>query len=773
MDDGARLLLTDSNRRAARRWNTVRENVGLTERAGEEPLEANAVDQRLPLFAGVGDDARTVVEQRGVRRVQASDYGNTVSYNTEDRPANAFDGDPSTAWRAGAYGSVIGQRLLVEALEPVTTDRVRVTQALTGARNRWITGVEVRLDGEAVGTFPLGDASRAEGGEELVLGSRTFTTLELVVTGDNVGGQDIDGLSAAGFSEVEVAGLRVDEVVRLPRTLLADPAVAGHDLTVLLSRARSDPRELYRADEEVALARAFDLPGPRSATVTGRARLSARADDEVLDAAVASGATGQDRPVARSSGRVAGNVGARASAAFDADLRTAWRPPFGDQSGRWVELDAGRPVTVERLSLELVTDGRASVPTRLRVEGDGVPVATLDVPPLLDEDEEGATSPVELALPAFEARTVRVVVEEVRVVQATDSFSEDPQTLPVGIAEVGLPVTVPAGRRRSTRAAGTTCSPSTTGPSPSASPAPPPTPPVARAWPSRGATLRWRSGPGSTSSAPPTAAPPASTSTSWSSTRRPPARRRPPRRPRRSSPSPTRAGRPTTSTWPRSGARSGSCWARATTSAGPPPPTAWATSGRRASWTATPTAGGSTRAARRPCGSPSTGPPSEPCGAGSWPPRSPPSPAWGSCSPAGAERWSGPWSGLGLRLPQLISPVAGVGERPAPATVAGITAATGVAGAVLVRWEVGPIVVLLTLAALLWRWGRLALTGGAIGLLGMSAGYVILKQLRNGYPPDFGWPDAFDAAHLWTSVALVLLLADVAVGWARRRTTIF
>jgi hypothetical protein len=132
-----------------------------------------------------------------------------------------------------------------------------------------------------------------------------------------------------------------------------------------------------------------------------------------------------------------------------------------------------------------------------------------------------------------------------------------------------------------------------------------------------------------------------------------------------------------------------------------------------------------------------------------------------------------PWSGLGLRLPQLISPVAGVGERPAPATVAGITAATGVAGAVLVRWEVGPIVGLLTLAALLWRWGRLALTGGAIGLLGTSAGYVILKQLRNGYPPDFGWPDAFDAAHLWTSVALVLLLADVAVGWARRRTTIF
>ena len=450
VDDGARLLLTDSNRRRARRWNTVRENVGATEQAGEAPLQATAVDQRLPLFPGTGDDARTVVEQRGVRRVQASDYGNTVSYNTEDRAANAFDGDPTTAWRAGAYGAVIGQRLLVEALEPVTTDRVRVTQALGGARNRWITAVEVRLDGEPVATFDLGDGSREEGGQELVFGPRTFTTLELVVTADNVGGHQVDGLSAAGFSEVDVAGIEVDEVVRLPRTLLADPGAAGNELTVLLTRARSDPRELYRADEEVALARAFSLPalpsGARDFALSGRARLSARADDEVVDAAA-----GATAPVARSSGRIAGNVGARASAAFDGDPATAWRPPLGDQAGRWVELDAGAPVTVERLDLALVADGRASVPTRLRVEADGEPVTTVVLPALADGGPEGATSPVRVEVPPFTATTVRVLVEEVRAVSSTDSFSNDPQTLPVGIAEVGLPVAVgPAPARLDT-----------------------------------------------------------------------------------------------------------------------------------------------------------------------------------------------------------------------------------------------------------------------------------------------------------------------------------
>ena len=101
LDDGAHLVLTDTNRRQARRWGTVRENVGYTERAGEEALEDDPTDNRLELFAGATDDTRTVVEQRGVVRVDATAYGNPVSLTPDDRPANALDGDPRTAWRSG------------------------------------------------------------------------------------------------------------------------------------------------------------------------------------------------------------------------------------------------------------------------------------------------------------------------------------------------------------------------------------------------------------------------------------------------------------------------------------------------------------------------------------------------------------------------------------------------------------------------------------------------------------------------------------------------
>ena len=44
------IVITDSNRRRARLWGTLRENVGITEIAGTEPLLFNPGDNRLPIF---------------------------------------------------------------------------------------------------------------------------------------------------------------------------------------------------------------------------------------------------------------------------------------------------------------------------------------------------------------------------------------------------------------------------------------------------------------------------------------------------------------------------------------------------------------------------------------------------------------------------------------------------------------------------------------------------------------------------------------------------
>ncbi len=99
-------------------------------RAGrrERPLVDDPTDNRLDVFPGAGDDAATVTEQRGVESVQATAYGNPVTYTPEDRAANALDGDPRTAWRVGAFSPVEGERL-VTTLTRAGHDRPHHTAA--------------------------------------------------------------------------------------------------------------------------------------------------------------------------------------------------------------------------------------------------------------------------------------------------------------------------------------------------------------------------------------------------------------------------------------------------------------------------------------------------------------------------------------------------------------------------------------------------------------------------------------------------------------------
>ncbi|MCU1374624.1 MAG: coagulation factor 5/8 type domain protein, partial [Actinomycetia bacterium] len=439
--DGAALLLTDTNRKRARRWSTVRENTGYTERAGETPLVDDPSDNRLPLFPDATDAAYTTVQQRGVQSVQASDYGNPVSYTAEDRPANAFDGDTTTAWRTGAFDAVKGERLVLKTMGPVTTDHVNVVQPLTGPRNRFITRLAVSLDGKRVGTFDLDDRSRTEAGQDLDLGGqRRFSTLTLTIEGDNVGQRALyDGFSGVGLSEVRVAGVHLDEVVKLPTDLLttAGKGSLAHPLTVLLSRLRANPQELVRSDEERSMARTFALPTPRSFSLSGEARISAAVPDEVVDRLL--GATG---PAARSSRHLAGDLASRASSAIDGDPSTAWTSGFGGQVGDWVDIDIpGAPV--DHLDLRLVADGFHSVPTRVVITTELGDRRVVDVPAVADGDHRGATALAPISFPAVRGKTMRLTVDAVRPTITTDWFSGEPLDMPVAIAELGVPGLAP------------------------------------------------------------------------------------------------------------------------------------------------------------------------------------------------------------------------------------------------------------------------------------------------------------------------------------------
>jgi arabinofuranan 3-O-arabinosyltransferase len=776
IEAGADLVLTDTNRRRQRRWSSVRENAGMTEVAGEEALRP-VVDQRLPVFPEETDASKSVVEWNGVRRIQSTGYGNHITYTPDDRAGLAFDGDLETAWTVGAFGGIVGHRLEVELEEEVTTDRVRLTQPLTGEPNRWITRVEVVLDGRTVGDFPLGDESRRRGGQEIVFGDQTFRTMALVISGDSAIETERQGASSVGFSEVEIDGVRAEEIVRLPTALLGDLGVesAQHDLTVLLARMRSDPRELYRTDEEPSLIRSLTLPTARQFELTGTARLSARADGSVIDELTGRGTV----MTAQSSRRLVGDVRYRASSAFDGDPETAWRTPVGLWEGEWVELQAESPVTVDELALQVVTDGRHSVPTRLGIVADGERVGSVDVPDLADLPEENATTSVALEVPELTASTIRLVIEAVRVIEGTDSFSLVDQTLPVGIAEVGLPtqftpapqtfdtgcrddlVTVD-GRPVSIRVQGETDAAEQGRPLA-----------VETCGPDAGGldldpgehVLRTARGRDVgidldrlvlTSTVTDRAAGDAAAAAGTPELRVAGAGR---------TSFDLEVSGATEPFWLVLGQSHNAGWQLTSDELGDLGEQRIA-DGYANGWWIDPGDRGSFTLAL------------------DWTPQRS---VWTALalSALGAvlclvlavigRRWlrvPDERIGIGFQHPQLISPVRGVGVRPPPRTIAVLTVVLGLTAALLLAPWAGVLVAAAAGVALFWRQGRLVLTAGAVGLIGLACLAVIFRQIRWDFAPDFGWPEHFYPSHVMAWIAILFLLADVVVGWARRRTEV-
>ncbi|MGI8710609.1 MAG: alpha-(1-_3)-arabinofuranosyltransferase domain-containing protein, partial [Acidimicrobiales bacterium] len=461
------LVLTDTNRRQGRRWSTVRDATGITERAGQEPMRADLKDQRLALFgdedtqdaaragAGAGDDAATVVESRGGAWAEATSYGNAVSLTPEDSPTNAVDADPSTGWRTGGFSSATDETLRIHYRRPVTTDGLRVLQTQGGVRNRFITGVDVRLDGGAPQHFVLDQSSRdaAAGdvtpGQVLAIGRQRFSTVAITITATDPGTlRRYSGVSSVGFAEVVPQVPRppvADDVVRLPTDLLEATGRASidHPLAVVMTRQRAAASVAVRADPERSMARTFRIPAGRSFTLGGQVRLSNAAPDDVVDV-VLGRPRSQDGGITATSGRrLPGGLDNRASAAIDGNPDTWYSPGFLDQHNEHVDYLLPKPITFDHMALTVLNDGRHSVPQRVRLEVDGQVVQGIDLPPIPDQPEPNARHTFDLALTkAITGRSISLVIDtpipSVRDVTTTDFYSDEPIVLPVGIVELGI-----------------------------------------------------------------------------------------------------------------------------------------------------------------------------------------------------------------------------------------------------------------------------------------------------------------------------------------------
>ncbi|GAC1533100.1 MAG: alpha-(1-_3)-arabinofuranosyltransferase [Acidimicrobiales bacterium] len=439
--DGADLLVTDTNRRRGQRWGTIRANNGYTEQAGETPLVADPTDARLPLFPGATDSSATVTEQRGVASVRATDYGNPVSYDAAHRPSQALDGDPTTAWTEGAFSDVTGAKLRIDLMSPVTTDHIGLVQPLLKPNERWITKATLIFDGVPGATVVLGPESRTTGGQRVTFPSRTFRRLEIRVDDSNIGRRaDYRGGSGVGFAEVQIPGVKLDEMLRLPTDLLdaAGTSAVDHRLQILLDRVRAQPLESFVTDPELAIRRTFTLPGPRSFALRGTARLESAASDAQVDAALGR-STSSTVTTVTSGGHLPGALGSRAAAAVDGDPSTAWQTEFGDQEGNFIELHSPTSFNADHLDLRIVADGRHSVPTDIEVRVDGGPAQRLRLPTVADETEPNASTLVRVPMLPVSGTTLRVTIVGVREVRTVNYFSQVKQPLPMAIAELVVP----------------------------------------------------------------------------------------------------------------------------------------------------------------------------------------------------------------------------------------------------------------------------------------------------------------------------------------------
>ncbi len=286
----ADLLLTDSNQKRAERWGTVRENYGYVETATGKPLAKDPNDARLPVFPGETTSDQTVAVLGGVADIEASGYGNEVSYAPADRPFYAFDGDPTTYWSVGAFGDPRGQRLRVNTLKPVTSDHVTLVQPYTVASTRTITKAQLTLsDGGKNATtvdVDLTPASLSKAGQVVHFPSRSFTQVEFkIIQTSNGTLRQYDGQSGVGLAELEIPGVTATEMLRLPTDLFKAAGTDGANqaLSIMLSRDRANPQEPFKTDTELSMSREFTLPTTRTFNVGGTARISATVHDAVLD----------------------------------------------------------------------------------------------------------------------------------------------------------------------------------------------------------------------------------------------------------------------------------------------------------------------------------------------------------------------------------------------------------------------------------------------------------------------------------------------------------
>ncbi len=441
LDRGARIIVTDTNRKRGERWGSLRHNRGHTERADEDAMRTDLGDNRLPRFPDAEINTETVAIQRGGVTADSTSYGNPITYAGEERAARAIDGDRRSAWSVGVFSDARGETLRLRFDDPITTDTVRIQQMHPDDSNRAIIRLRLTFDGDQTLDLDLDATSRDEPGQSFEIPEHTFTEVEATIVADSAGDPPrFRDFGPLGIVEIDFGPETpiIDEVISVPGDTLdlVGDRLDDTSIALVLTRIRQDPTDRTRDDEERAIRRLVELPVRRAFDAQAIVRLSARADNGLIDTLLGQQADGIS---ISATARMDGSRTERATAALDGDPTTAWTTPWGQPINHSLTVSTEEPHTFEGFNFEVVADGRHSVPTRLRVSVDDQVVTEADLGPIEDQPDVGATTVVPVRFDPVLGRTLTVEVIEAREVTSIDWTAGKPLAHPVAVAELGIP----------------------------------------------------------------------------------------------------------------------------------------------------------------------------------------------------------------------------------------------------------------------------------------------------------------------------------------------
>lgn len=422
------LVVTDTNRKAARQWSSIAQQTGRTEQADED-IKRDSTDQRLNPFT---DDyrARVAVEQMttsrmtgDVRRVVASSYGHPVVLTPEARPENVVDRDNRTSWVVGVRGKAVGEWIRIDYVRPMASDSVVLDLSQREPGDRFLE--EARFDfldatGRTVASRTVDVARRAT--VSFDTRGTSFSSLKMTVTRESASDL-VDFAYAPGIAinDITVGTAIGEEYIVVPR-VSADFIGRADDVSIVLRRQFIDPSIPHRRDTERNIQRIIEMPTAATMTMSGTAHLSGRATEGTL-----AGLTGLT--MASSTTHLPGSARSIASRAIDGDAATAWTTPLDAAIGATLETSI-RPTGAGRtLRFTWGAPGLSSTPTLVTVIDDQGVEHRLALE--TESNEARAELPDDFRFPV---RAVRI--DDVAPETFPNYFTKQIRQLPVVVAEI-------------------------------------------------------------------------------------------------------------------------------------------------------------------------------------------------------------------------------------------------------------------------------------------------------------------------------------------------